>query len=602
MVLGSILLVMGALYFASKVLIPLALAVLLTFILTPPAAWLQRQHVPRPAAVLLVMLMAGAVLGGIGWTITYEVGELADRLPEHSKIIAAKISSLQGGRHGFVSKFQHMAEDITRRVKEANIASSNAEPEKAVPVVVQNQRSDSLGLVPTVATHTIEVVADIVLVVMLTVFMLLRREDLRYRLIQMVGHGRLTVTTRAIDEAGQRISSFLLMQLSVNTVLGTLLALGLYLIGVPYGFLWGFLTALLRFIPYIGTWVSLLFPLALSLADPGWLKPLEVIGVFLTLELLTANILEPLLFSHTTGTSPLALLFAAAFWLWIWGPIGLVLSTPLTVCLLVLGRYVPGLAFFDVMLGSGQVLDADMRYYQRLLARDEDEAIEIVEEHLRAEPVERLYDDVLLLALARMKRDRERGDLRPGDEELIYRVTGEIVEEQAEAPESEKGDATTARARVVVLGCPARDEADELALRMLQNLFAPTGCKMEIVSIKKLSAEVIAQVRQQRPAVVCVASVPPGGTAQARYLCKRLRAQAPEAKIIVGRWGQKEEVDDTRQRLRAAGADFVGTTLRETRDLILPLVQVAAASFPNAGKPAIAEAISGNSLETTNRR
>ena len=195
-------------------------------------------------------------------------------------------------------------------------------PEKPVAVVVKNEGTASLGIFPTVASHAIEAAADIVLVTMLTLFMLLRREDLRYRLIQMIGHGRLTITTRAIDEAGERISRFLLMQSSVNTAFGTLFCLGLYLIGVPYAFLWGFLTAVLRFVPYVGTWLSLLFPLALSLIEPGWLKPLEVLGLFVTLELLTANVLEPLLFSHSTGTSALALLFAAAFWLWIWGPIG----------------------------------------------------------------------------------------------------------------------------------------------------------------------------------------------------------------------------------------------------------------------------------------
>ena len=266
----------------------------------------------------------------------------------------------------------------------------------------------------------------------------------------------------------------------------------------------------------------------------------------------------------------------------------LVLSTPLTVCLLVLGRYVPQLAFIDVLLGSGQVLDTDMRYYQRLLARDEDEATEIVEEYLQTEPPEHLYDDVLLLALARMKRDRERGDLRPGDEELIYRATREIVEDQAEAQstEIESQDKTAVWPRVHVLACPARDEADELALLMLRNLLATAACEFEIVSTQKLSAEVVSQVQRERPAVVCIASVPPGGTAQACYLCKRLRARVPGVKIVVGRWG-KENADNAEHRLRAAGADYVAATLLQTRTQILPLVQVAAAVTINSkSKPA----------------
>ena len=593
LVLGSTILVVGTLYFASKLLIPLALAVLLTFILTPLVIWLQRHHTPRAAAVVLVVLLAVAVLGGIGWMITYEFNDLASRLPEHSKTIADKISSLQGDGGGLIGRLQRMVEDITRQVKEAKPAVADNSAERPVPVVVQSEPSRSMAIFPAVATGAIEFAADFVLVIMLTLLMLMRREDLRNRLIQMVGHGRLTITTRAIDEAGGRISKYLLMQLSVNTVFGTLFCFGLFLIGVPYAFLWGFLTAVLRFIPYVGTWVSLLFPLALSITEPGWLKPLEVVCLFVTLELLTANLLEPLLFSHSTGASALALLLAAAFWFWVWGPIGLVLSTPITVCLLVLGLYVPQLHFLDVLLGSGQVLEADMRYYQRLLARDEDEATEIVEEYVKAKPIERLYDAVLLPALVRMKQDRDRGDLGAGDEELIQRVTREIVEQQTEMRDSQPESGDETKGRILVLGCPARDEADEAALHMLRNLVAPASCEMAIVSAQKLTAEVVAQVRQQRPAVICIASVPPSGTMQARYLCKRLPAQAPEAKIVVGCLGQKEDVDNIRQRLRAAGADFVGTTLQETRDLLLPLVQVAAMSGSTAAKSARACSVNG---------
>jgi hypothetical protein len=267
----------------------------------------------------------------------------------------------------------------------------------------------------------------------LVIFMLLKREDLRNRLLRLVGHGRLTVTTKAVDDAGQRISRFLLMQALINGTFGLSLAVGLFLIGVEYAFLWGFLAAILRYIPYLGTWIAAILPITLSLAMfEGWLQPLLVMALFLVIELICNNVLEPRLFGRSMGVSEVALLVVAAFWAFLWGPIGLVLSNPLTVCLVVLGKYVPQLEFFDVLLGDEPALDADVSFYQRLLARDQDEATEIVLTHVQTLGPEQVYDALLVKALCHVRRDREQDQLTDFDEEFILRATGEIVEDLSE--------------------------------------------------------------------------------------------------------------------------------------------------------------------------
>lgn len=612
--LGSIILVIASLYFAQKVLIPLALAILLTFILTPLVVGLQRRGLGRTSAVVVVVLFAFAMLGGLGWMVTAQTRGLLNEIPRHENEIKAKITQLKGSGPGPLQRFWQMVNDVADGLppgeSEGTSRQSGSEakdrpsgtPENPMYTVARSEKTSEYTWFPSVAAPLLETLVSAVLVAMLVVFMLVKREDLRNRFFQLVGHGRLTITTRALDEAGTRISRYLLTQLLVNAGFGFVLGLGLWLIpgraegqGVPYAFLWGFLAALLRFVPYIGTWVALAFPLTLAIAvNPGWAPPLIVLGFYMALEILTANVVEPLLFGHSAGVSPVALLIAAAFWAWLWGPIGLVMSTPLTVCLVVLGKYVPNLGFLDVLLGAEANLDADVSYYQRLLARDEDEATELVEQYLQEQPVETVYDDVLLPALVRAKRDRERGGLEPEDAEFIAQVTRRIVDDLISAQQqisriaSGKVEVTAAgvtaapdRPRTLIFGCPARDEADELALHMLAQLLEPEHLRVEVLSPTVLSSEVVSRVREEKPAVVCVAAVPPGGLAQTRYLCKRLRALDPDLKIVIGRWGQKDNVETTRERLRSAGANEVAISLLETRNQILPFVQVAAAPASN---------------------
>jgi hypothetical protein len=352
---------------------------------------------------------------------------------------------------------------------------------------------------------------------------------------------------------------------------------------VPYPLLWGILSATLRFVPYLGTWLAIGLILLFSVAvTPTWTMLLLVLALVVVLELSTGYVVEPLLFGHSTGVSPIALVVAAAFWTWLWGPIGLVLSTPLTACLVVLGRYVPRLEFLGVLLGAESVMDPEFAYYQRLLARDQDEATDVVNAYLRTHPPETVYDEVLVPALALAKRDRNSGELSPDDERFIFQVTRAILDDLEFAPPIPAGsvEATPEASaeppgqKILVLACPACDEADELALQMLRRLLDPDKYQTEVLSGQDVGAEGHFADRGESPAVVCVGALPPGGLAQARYLCKRLRASFPHQKIVVIRWGLPDNAGQRKEELLAAGADLVAITLLEARTQVAPLVSI----------------------------
>jgi hypothetical protein len=380
----------------------------------------------------------------------------------------------------------------------------------------------------------------------------------------------MTATTRALDEAGERISRYLLVQSIINGSFGVAVGLGLYLIGVPYAVTWGSLAAALRFIPYLGAFVAMLLPLALSLAVfPGWLQPALVVGLFLVLELITGSVMEPWLYGQSAGVSQVALLIALTFWAWLWGPVGLLMATPLTVCLIVLGKHLPALGFIVVLMGDRPVIETKARYYQRLLARDQDEAIDIVEAYVNTDGRESVYDTLLLPALYYAKQDRDRGLLSEDDAQFVGQATRDILDvlahDDAAPSKRDLGDHPGTDTRILIVGCPAQDEADVLALEMVRHLLNPARYRMEMSRAGMLVSEVLAELDLHRPALLCIGAMAPGSLSQARHLCKRLRAQYPELEIVVGRWGLHDEKDADREHLLAAGADRVETTVLDTQ-------------------------------------
>jgi predicted PurR-regulated permease PerM len=579
--------VVSCFYWAQVVFIPVALAVFLTFLLAPLVTFLQRRHLGRMPSVILVVLLAALVLGGVVCLVTVEVTSVARDLPTYTENLKGKIQALRQGSQGSILEgLDKMIQELAKEwegpaARPAGTAadqpagSGGAARANPLAVVVEPDSNAWLSRLPALLRPLVDTLGGLALALVLVVFMLLKREDLRNRLIRLVGRGRLTVMTKAVDDAGQRISRFLLMQLIINASFGFVFGIGLFLIQVPHAWLWGVLAAILRYVPYLGSCITGALLIALSLAIfPGWLQPLLVLGFIVVLELITANVAEPRLFGHSIGVSEVALLVSAAFWAFLWGPVGLVLSSPLTVCLVVLGKYVAQLEFLYVLLGDEQALAPDVTYYQRLLARDQDEAAQLVLAQAKALPPEQVYDELLVPALNAVKRDRERDDLTEADEQFVFRATREIVEDLGErqaaaagpaAEPAREGAVAPTPPRVRILGCPGHDEGDRLALEMLAQLLDPAVWEVEVLSLELLSAELVALAGEKAPAVLCIGALPPGGLAHTRYLCKRLRARLPEAKIVVGRWGLKDTVEQNEEQLREAGADQVATTLLETR-------------------------------------
>jgi predicted PurR-regulated permease PerM len=568
---GSLVLVVASLYWAKAILIPAVLAILLTFILSPIVAMFQRVGLRRVPSVILAVLLMSFIIGGIGWALLSQMQELLSEIPRHRDTIVAKIAGLH--ESGGAGSLGELIKDIGDELGKAlPLSPANSPAEPAAPVVVAGASQEAKWQwLSIIAGHLVETLAGCVLMIALLLFMLMYREDLRNRAIRLTGVHSLTGTTRAIDEAARRISRYLTMQVLVNACFALALSIILFLVGVPYALVWGTLIGLMRFMPYIGaTLGGFLLTLFCVAVFPGWTKPLLAFSLFMALELFVGNLVEPWVFGQGTGVSPVAVLATAAFWTWLWGPIGLLLSTPIAVCLVVLGKYVPQLQFLEILLGDGRGLDTEVSYYQRLLARDQDEATELVESYLKTQDPDTVYDEVLLPALVLAKRDLERGELSAEDEERILNVTGQVLDDLAvNKKEAEPG---AARRDILIVGCAARDACDELALRMFQQLIEPLGCRMEIISTKTLAAEMVSRVQDESPALAVIAALPPGGLAQTRYLCKRLHANSPELRILVGLWASNEDPVRLRRRLSAAAVTEVATTLLDSRGQLTALL------------------------------
>ena len=416
------------------------------------------------------------------------------------------------------------------------------------------------------------------LVLAMVIFMLLERRDLRDRLIGLFGYGRLTITTKAFDEAGTRVSRQLLMQSLVNLVYGIAAGIGLYFIGVPYPWVWAALGAALRFIPYLGPVVGAGAPILVSLAAlPGWGGPLWVVGLFVVLELFTNLVLETALYAGAAGVSQVALLVSVAFWTWLWGPLGLLLATPLTVCLVVLGKHVPGLEFLATLMADTPALAPEYGYYQRLLARDPSEAADLIERHIKAEAPCSVYDALLLPALNYAERDRLEQRLSLDEEAAVIDATRELLSDatasirrlQPEPPPPLDGSPLPSpREPLRVLGYATNGVADELALMMLADLVADLPVIVEVTTGRLLASELVSLVQATGVSIVCLADLPPSPPSKTRYLVKRLHAALPELRILVGRWAPPALADDEgTQGLRDAGATLVASTLAENQDL-----------------------------------
>lgn len=583
---GFVLLI-AVLYWAQEVIVPVALAILLTFVLAQPTMWLQR-WIGRIPAVLVLVMLSFSILGAAGWGLTRELSSLANELPSYRANIRQKVADIRGAGTG--SSVQKVQQTLT--AIQTEIADSAPPPASVHPVPMPAYVGSSLGSLSVWIGAVVAPLATAGLVIVLVIFMLLERESLRDRLIRLFGYRHLAMVTRAFDEAATRISKYLLMQSLVNVTFGTGIAIGLMLIGVPYGLLWGTLAAVLRFIPYIGPLMAAAAPILAAIAAlPGWFGVVEVVCLFVGLELITNMVLEPVLYAGAAGVSQVALLIAVAFWTWLWGPVGLLLATPLTVCLVVLGRNVPGLEFLATLLAERPALAPDVSYYQRLLARDQSEAAEIIERYVKKEPPDTVYDALLLPALSYAERDRLDDQLAAEEERAVVEATRELLEDASarssgpDVPSAEPPEVAMLPSPIHVLGYPANADADELALHMLSALVRDSAMVIDISPVRMMSSEVVTTLRKGSYRFLCIADLPPSAPSKTRYLVKRLRASMPQLKIVVGRWAPPSLADENAHALLEAGADFVCSTLLETRERLQQLIQLSQTTLETSPPP-----------------
>jgi len=574
--LASVAVVIAALYLAKGVLIPIFLAVLMSFFLSPLCTNLERMKIGRIPAVMVTAILGFSILGVGIWMTVVQVTQLAPKIPEYQHNIEVKLSSLNKyfaqALNQVTKTTPDESQDLTSTDTTIEPLGTNASP---YAVRVLSSPASPLQVFGGVYGTVVETLGTIGIVFVLVIFFLIRREDLRDRFIRLVGKGNVTLTTQVLEDASARIIRYLSTLLVVNLAFGICVGVGLHFIGVPNAILWGTLAATLRFVPYVGPWIAAAMPISLAMASStSWLAPMLTVGLFISLELFNNNILEPWLYGKNTGVSPVAILLAAIFWMWLWGTAGLLLATPLTVCVLVIGRHVPQLAFFDILLGIEPVFEPHMRIYQRLLAGDQEEATLLFERFLEQKSDVDVYDTVIIPALAMAETHWQLGDLNDGRHNFIIQSLRDMIQvrfELLQEIDSKKHMAFTpeiaetstrldqSKPPVLSIVClPSRTEADEVTSAMLSQILGSDGSHVKTDSLVSMAAGEFEADEGFTADVFFLSATPPAAVMHARHLCKRLRSRLPDVKIFVGLWHARGELIKF-QDLIGCGSTVVAT-------------------------------------------
>jgi predicted PurR-regulated permease PerM len=593
--------VVSALYLGRQVLVPIALAGLLSFILMPLLARLQRLGLGRIPSVIVLTLFSFSLLAGIGAVVGTQITQLAGNLPQYQYGLQEKIESVRdkaanGPLLRSISKvIQGLGTEMTKPSQpdavapapNPSAAPANPAEQPPIPVVMRQPPPTPYEIASQILGPAIEPIATAGIVIVFVVFILLQRGDLRDRLIWFAGARDLRRTTNALDDAAARLSRYFLAQTAINTAFGFVLGAGLWLIGIPNFILWGSLATLLRFLPYVGGFLSAIIPLVLAAAvDPGWTKLLWTAGLFAGLELVTGQVIEPLLFGRTTGMSPLAVVTAATFWTWLWGPIGLMLSTPLTLLLVVLGQHVERFNFLAVLFGDSPPLAPEESFYHKVISGHTDEVIEQTYAVLKEQPLVDYYDAVALPGLRMLQYDLNTGSLPPESLPNLIATIDEIIDVLDEyddvGSEEEKSDADPQIARTKsaaerycaawrsefpVLCIAGRSPFDYCVAAMLKQLLAREGIGMRVCLANMASPSQLSKLEAEGAVFVCLSYVAVDHSpSHTRFLIRRLRRRIPGAKILAGFWtcGVDEDVETRRELLRTeSGADMIATALGE---------------------------------------
>ncbi|MFC5386010.1 AI-2E family transporter [Aquamicrobium segne] len=580
--------VSAILYLGREVFLPVAAAFLLTFALAPIVTFLRKKGLPKPAAVILTVTLTFAALGLLGAIVATQVTNLAQNIPTYQSNIITKVHSLKemGANGGIIdrlsSAMQRIGAELQASTQTVQTDAQAVPEENPMPVKIIAQDS-TIETLKNVITPLVSPFTTAGLVIVVVIFMLLEREDLRDRFIRLVGYSDVHRTTEALQEAGTRVGHYLLMQLVVNTLYAVPITAGLWLLGIPNAFLWGLLTLVLRFVPYIGPAIGMIFPLFLALAvSPGWSLLLWTAALFLIMELISGNIIEPLLYGSKTGLSPLAIIVAAIFWTWLWGPLGLLLSTPLTVCMVVLGRYVPQFEFLGVLLGNEPVLDPPTQLYQRLLSGNADEATDKAEEFLEKKYLVDYYDTIGIPALLLAEQDRQRGALRNEQSQRLYMTVQTLVtnlqeiaveEENEEENEIETRPANLLQEEdetlvdllpdgegVKLLCAGGRGDIDDAAAAMLAQILEVQGATATSISYENLQPLAARQLALDKVDVVIITFLNPASASHARIVVRRLKTLRPGLRVGIL---VPVEGGFIKGRTDAIGADFIASSASE---------------------------------------
>jgi predicted PurR-regulated permease PerM len=568
-VLGA---VTGALYLGRGIAIPVAIAVLISFSLGPPVSWLRRRRIGRIPAILAVVVPVLFAVGAVAYVVTIEVGRLAGNIPAYRTNIETKVQNVANALPSRAALdrgtafLRGLRATPTQRPSfhGRDTLSPNGSDGKPIAVEIQNSGLTPIDIVRAVVGPLVEPVSDTALVLLFVVFFLAEKDTLRDRIIRLGGVRDLPRTTRAMDEAGTRVSRYLLLQTVVNVIYGAVITVALYSLGLPNAALWGGLAAILRFIPYLGVVAASVLPLLLAFAvDPGWGMLVWTAGIFVTLELVTGNVLEPWLYGSSTGLSAVALVLSAIFWTWLWGAIGLLLATPLTVCIAVVGRHVPQLAFLDIVLGNQAPLRPHQAFYQRLLAGRPDEAADQASEFLRTESMQAFLGQVVLKALLLAERDRLRGAL---EDEYVKQVADGVRSVLETLDGRDHADAAPSSVATidggVVILAAGRSELDEAACLLLVRALEGDGRAILVLPYAAAISVALPDIDPARIDTVCLSYLDPEAVSHARYLARRMRRRiGADIGLVAAFWGMEQDAAKLEHARTETRADRVVQSL-----------------------------------------
>lgn len=594
-------LVLVGIYFARIVLLPLAIALSASFLLSPAISQLERLRIRRIPAVLLVVAMSFALAGGVGWIVTRQVVAVINALPNYRENIQEKLSSFHPPTTGPLGRtfksIQEIGSDIsnattpaspkpqpparTRREREAQRIEEAQQP---VEVRVIRPAPTTAEYLNQYARPLLEPIGVLVMVLIFTFYMLMKHENLRNRLLLLAGRGRISVMSQAMNEAAARISRYLVMNVLLNAAYGVVFGVSLFFLGVPNATLWGAVMGILRMVPYAGTLAAGIATIAFTLAVfPGWWHALWVLLLFTGLEFVVANFIEPHIYGRRTGISAFALIVMAVVWTLLWGWPGLIVSTPLTVCLIVMGRHIPQMSFLNILLGEDAELSPEAHFYERLLAMDQSETHQIAEDFLDHHTMLELYDRVVLPALILSEQDRHKGALDAVHGSWLYQSVTELVVELTDYHQPHDDSGFGPETAVVhghpVVCIPAADEVDEIAANMLAQLLEQCGYATMLLPPRALAPEILARLAEDSETVLCISAVPPFAFAQARRLAQSLRESLPRNPILVGLWGDDGDKETLTARFGGARPNAVPTTLEAA---ILQIKSMATEPKPDA--------------------